>query len=110
MHPQYHEYVEKLKKKLPEKLNVVYLVNSGSEANELAFLIAKLYTGAQEIISLQNGYHGGTLATQAATGLSVAKYPVPQAAGFTHVKFKCSKQIHFLVNFIKIQLFYCFNL
>ncbi|KAH0540817.1 alanine--glyoxylate aminotransferase 2, mitochondrial [Cotesia glomerata] len=85
MHPQYHEYVEKLKKKLPEKLNVVYLVNSGSEANELAFLIAKLYTGAQEIISLQNGYHGGTLATQAATGLSVAKYPVPQANGFTHI-------------------------
>ncbi|XP_008544084.1 alanine--glyoxylate aminotransferase 2, mitochondrial [Microplitis demolitor] len=85
MHPQYHEYVDKLKKKLPENLNVIYLVNSGSEANELAFLLAKLYTGAQEIISLQNGYHGGTAATQAASGLSIAKYPVAQTPGFTHV-------------------------
>ncbi|XP_034939243.1 alanine--glyoxylate aminotransferase 2, mitochondrial isoform X2 [Chelonus insularis] len=85
MHPKYYDYVNKLKKKMPDKLDVVYLVNSGSEANELAFLIARLYTGAQEIISLQNGYHGGTYVTQTATGMSIAKYPVPFAPGFHHV-------------------------
>ncbi|KAK0168982.1 hypothetical protein PV327_002738 [Microctonus hyperodae] len=85
MHSQYHEYVAKLKKKLPERLNIVHLVNSGTEANELAFLIARLYTGAQEIISLQNCYHGSSLATQAATAMPTMKHPISPLPGFIHV-------------------------
>jgi acetylornithine/succinyldiaminopimelate/putrescine aminotransferase len=45
---------------LPEKLDAVYLVNSGSEAIEGAMKLAKRYTGRNEIISFSNGYHGST--------------------------------------------------
>lgn len=58
LHPQVHEYVQKLTKKLPEHLNTVYFVNSGSEANDLALLMARLHTGSFDILSLRNAYHG----------------------------------------------------
>lgn len=45
---------------LPENLNSVYYVNSGSEAIEGAMKLAKRFTGRTEIISFQNGYHGST--------------------------------------------------
>lgn len=54
MHPNIYEYSEKLSSKLPGDLNVVYLVNSGSEANDLAILLARLYTKNYEIITLKN--------------------------------------------------------
>lgn len=85
MHPKYHEYVDKLTAKLPDKLNIVYLVNSGSEANELAFLMSRLYTGAQTIVSLRNCYHGGSYATAVATAMSTWKYPMAQPSGYIHV-------------------------
>lgn len=52
--------------------------NSGTEANELALMMAKLYTGSHDIISLRNGYHGNAAGTMAATGQSVWKYNVVQ--------------------------------
>lgn len=51
---------ELLTKQLPEKLNSVYFVNSGSEAIEGAMKLAKRYTGKHEIIAFKNAYHGGT--------------------------------------------------
>ncbi|MGZ4068471.1 MAG: aspartate aminotransferase family protein, partial [Bacteroidia bacterium] len=45
---------------LPEKLNTVYFVNSGSEATEGALKLAKRYTGRSEMISCKNCYHGST--------------------------------------------------
>jgi alanine-glyoxylate transaminase/(R)-3-amino-2-methylpropionate-pyruvate transaminase len=36
----------------------VYLVNSGSEANDLAMYMSRLYTGNFDILSFRNGYHG----------------------------------------------------
>ncbi|MEZ5196100.1 MAG: aspartate aminotransferase family protein [Bacteroidales bacterium] len=45
---------------LPENLDAVYYVNSGSEANEGAMKLAKRYTARTEIISFKNAYHGGT--------------------------------------------------
>ncbi|XP_043488551.1 alanine--glyoxylate aminotransferase 2 homolog 1, mitochondrial [Polistes fuscatus] len=85
MHPSLYEYTEKLAAKLPEKLRVIYLVNSGSEANELAYLMARLYTGEQNIISLNNCYHGGTYGTSATTALSTWKYAISQPPGHIHV-------------------------
>lgn len=38
------EYAKELSDKLPKNLNNIYFVNSGSEANELAIHIARLYT------------------------------------------------------------------
>ena len=45
---------------LPEHLDNVFLVNSGSEAAEGALKLAKRYTGRTEIISFNNCYHGST--------------------------------------------------
>ena len=52
-------------------LSVSYFTNSGSEANEVAILSAREFTGQREVISLRNGYHGGT---QAAMGLTAARH------------------------------------
>ncbi|MES2591446.1 MAG: aspartate aminotransferase family protein [Bacteroidota bacterium] len=45
---------------LPENLNSVYFVNSGSEAIEGAMKLAKRFIGRTEIISFKNAYHGST--------------------------------------------------
>ena len=45
---------------LPESLQSVYYVNSGSEANEAALKLAKRVTGRREIVSCRNAYHGST--------------------------------------------------
>ncbi len=51
---------ELLTNNLPESLNSVYLVNSGSEAIEGAMKLAKRVTGRTKIISFYNAYHGST--------------------------------------------------
>ncbi len=53
-------FAKKISDLLPEKLNSVYFVNSGSEANEGAMKLAKRYTGRSEIISCKDAYHGST--------------------------------------------------
>lgn len=45
---------------LPDTLQSVYFVNSGSEAVEGAMKLAGRFTGRKEIIALRNAYHGGT--------------------------------------------------
>ncbi|MEZ5006791.1 MAG: aspartate aminotransferase family protein [Chitinophagales bacterium] len=45
---------------LPENLDNVYFVNSGTEATEGAMKVAKRYTQRSEIISCKNAYHGST--------------------------------------------------
>jgi acetylornithine/succinyldiaminopimelate/putrescine aminotransferase len=51
---------EALAKLLPESLNNVYFVNSGSEAIEGALKLAKRYTGRTDIVSCVNAYHGSS--------------------------------------------------
>ena len=57
--PQVH-LTTRLAGLLPEKLNSVYFVNSGSEAMEGALKLAKRFTGRSEIISFTDAYHGST--------------------------------------------------
>ncbi|MFW5707825.1 MAG: aspartate aminotransferase family protein [Bacteroidota bacterium] len=45
---------------LPEHLNNVYFVNSGSEAIEGALKLAKRHTGRTEVVAFKNAYHGST--------------------------------------------------
>ncbi|KAK2722480.1 alanine--glyoxylate aminotransferase 2, mitochondrial-like [Artemia franciscana] len=82
LYPSVHEYVSKLAEKMPGDLKVVYFVNSGSEANDLAMLMARLYTGANDIISLRNAYHGMSPWTMQLTAHSTWKYNV--ATGGVH--------------------------
>lgn len=51
---------EAITKLLPESLNNVYFVNSGSEAIEGALKLAKRHTGRTDIISCKNAYHGSS--------------------------------------------------
>jgi 4-aminobutyrate aminotransferase-like enzyme/Ser/Thr protein kinase RdoA (MazF antagonist) len=60
LHENMVMFVEELLSTLPPQLNVAFLVNSGSEANELALRLAKNYTGQKDMIVSQVGYHGNT--------------------------------------------------
>jgi taurine--2-oxoglutarate transaminase len=53
---------------LPEGLNKFFFTTSGTEANEAAFKIARMYTGKTKIIARYRSYHGSTMASIAATG------------------------------------------
>ena len=66
------EYADRLAGLLPDPLGVVMFVNSGSEANDLAYQIAATVTGAPGVITTDNAYHGMTLAT---TAMSPEEYP-----------------------------------
>ncbi|KAK4760955.1 hypothetical protein SAY87_005848 [Trapa incisa] len=78
LHHAIGDFAEALASKMPGNLKVVYFVNSGSEANELAMLMARLYTGNLEMISLRNAYHGGSSGTLGLTALNTWKYSIPQ--------------------------------
>ena len=53
-------YAQRIASLLPDPLDTVYFVNSGSEAVEGALKLAKRYTGRTEIIYYKNAYHGST--------------------------------------------------
>ncbi|CAN6478857.1 unnamed protein product [Victoria cruziana] len=78
LHHAVAEYAEALASKMPGDLKVVYFVNSGTEANELAMLMARLYTGNVRMVALRNAYHGGSSGTLGLTALKTWKYNIPQ--------------------------------
>ncbi len=84
LHPNVAAYAEKLASKLPGELKICYFVNSGSEANDLALLMARAYTGNYDVIALRNAYHGGNASGMAVTAHSVWKYNVPHSFGVHH--------------------------
>ncbi|KAJ9694109.1 hypothetical protein PVL29_009883 [Vitis rotundifolia] len=72
------DFAEALASKMPGDLKVVFFTNSGTEANELAMMMARLYTGCNDIISLRNAYHGNAAGTMGATAQRVWKFNVVQ--------------------------------
>ena len=84
LQPRIAEFAEKLASKMPGDLKVCYFVNSGSEANDLALLMARLHTGNFDVIALRNGYHGGNASGMGMTAHSSWKFNVPQAFGVHH--------------------------
>lgn len=100
------EYSEKLLKTLPGSFDSVFFCNSGlfaiilglflkkkeilffvfltlgSEATELAILMARAHTGSNAVLSLQNGYHGVSSSGLGAVGLGVWKHNVVTGQGF----------------------------
>ena len=52
------DYSKMLCESLGEGFDTVFLTNSGSEANDFAVMLSKLYTGGSKIITLKNSYHG----------------------------------------------------
>ena len=86
LQPKIAEYAEKLASKMPGNLKVCYFVNSGSEANDLALLMARLYTGNYDVIALRNAYHGGNASGMAVTAHSSWKFNVPHSFGVHHAQ------------------------
>lgn len=58
---------------------VAYFVNSGSEANDMAIMMARLYTRNYDILALRNAYHGLSDATVGLLGHHTWKPNLPQA-------------------------------
>ncbi|HMP72814.1 MAG TPA: aminotransferase class III-fold pyridoxal phosphate-dependent enzyme [Kiritimatiellia bacterium] len=84
LNPVIAEYAEMLASKMPGNLKVCYFVNSGSEANDLALLMARLYTGNYDVLALRNAYHGGVASTMGLTAHGTWKFNVPHSFGVHH--------------------------
>ena len=84
LHPNIALYSQALAARMPGDLKVCYFVNSGSEANDLAMLLARAYTGNYDLLALRNAYHGGNSSGMALTAHSTWKFNVPHAFGVHH--------------------------
>ncbi|XP_020026063.1 alanine--glyoxylate aminotransferase 2, mitochondrial [Castor canadensis] len=80
-HPPMHEYAEKLSALLPEPLKVIFLVNSGSEANDLAMLMARAHSNNTDIISFRGAYHGCSPYILGLTNVGTFKMELPSGMG-----------------------------
>ena len=78
LHDYLVAYLERLTAMLPPPLSVVYLVCSGSEANELALRLARAHTGRDGIVVMETGYHGNT---NALVDISPYKFEGPGGRG-----------------------------
>uniref|UniRef100_A0A8C9BDJ8 Alanine--glyoxylate aminotransferase 2, mitochondrial n=1 Tax=Phocoena sinus TaxID=42100 RepID=A0A8C9BDJ8_PHOSS len=78
-HPPIHEYAEKLSALLPEP--VIFLMNSGSEANDLAMLMARAHSNNTDIISFRGAYHGCSPYTLGLTNVGFYKMELPSGMG-----------------------------
>jgi 4-aminobutyrate aminotransferase-like enzyme/Ser/Thr protein kinase RdoA (MazF antagonist) len=78
LHPAQVAFARALLERLPAGFTHVFLVNSGSEANELALRLARAHTGATDMIVLDQGYHGWTTG---AMDLSAYKFNAPGGGG-----------------------------
>jgi 4-aminobutyrate aminotransferase-like enzyme/Ser/Thr protein kinase RdoA (MazF antagonist) len=59
------EFSERLAALLPDPLDTVFLVNSGSEASDLAIRLATATTGRRDVVAVREAYHGWTFGTDA---------------------------------------------
>ncbi len=67
------DFANRLTAILPNQLNAVYPVNSGTEANEAAIKLAKRVTGRTEIVSFRGSYHGSTHGSLSISGNEIKK-------------------------------------
>jgi len=86
LNPQLALYAKELAAKMPGELKVCYFVNSGSEANDLAVMMARAYTGNYDVIALRNAYHGGSSGTMGLTSHHTWKFNVPHSFGVQHAQ------------------------
>jgi 4-aminobutyrate aminotransferase-like enzyme len=60
LHDNLVRYAARLTALMPEPLRVAYVLNSASEANELALRLARTHTGREDVVVLESAYHGHT--------------------------------------------------
>ena len=69
-----NKLAQKLATFLPESLDCLYVVNSGTEANEAALKLAKRATGKTRLVSFRGAYHGSTHGSLSVSGNEQKKY------------------------------------
>ena len=88
------QLAELLARCLPDPLDSVYFVNSGTEATEGAMKLAKRYTGRYEIVACKQAYHGST---QGAASLMWPKDFTqayhPLLPGIRHIEYNCEENL-----------------
>ena len=75
---------EKMAQITPGKLQVSFFTPSGTDADETAVFLAKIYTGRQEIVALRHGYSGRSAIGMTLTGHSSWRLTGAQVPGITH--------------------------
>ena len=78
-------YAERLVATFPKELSVVFFVNSGAEANDLALRMTRIHTGSKEVIALDHAYHGHVISL---IDISPYKFDRPGGGGcpeHTHI-------------------------
>jgi 4-aminobutyrate aminotransferase len=75
---------EKLAEITPGELSKTYFTNSGTEANEMAVQLARVYTGNYEVVALRHGYSGRSQMAQGLTGHAPWRKSLPGTFGVTH--------------------------
>jgi len=82
------ELLERLSRIAPKGLTRSYLSNSGAEAVEFAFKLAKRKTGKTEIVAMMNAFHGKSMGALAATWKKKYKEGFgPMMPGYRHAPF-----------------------
>lgn len=89
------EYAEWLAGRLPEGLDNVFFVNSGSEAIDGAMKLAKRNTGRGNFVAFEKAYHGGTHGAMSILGDSKARSGyLPLLPGIKHLAFNSEEELH----------------
>jgi acetylornithine/succinyldiaminopimelate/putrescine aminotransferase len=89
------DFAELLTSNLPQKLNQVYFVNSGTEAVEGALKLAKKYTGRSKLVAFKNSYHGDTHGSLSVTGRDIYRDPyLPLLPNVHFLDFNSDKELN----------------
>ncbi len=83
-HENQVKLAEKLAQLAPGKLQTSYFTNSGTEADETAVVLARSYTGCQEVIALRYGYSGRSPMGMGLTGQASWRIGGTHVVGITH--------------------------
>ena len=85
-HPVPAHFAEELAARMPKGHDwVVHFTNSGTEAIDLALVMAQQSTGNIDMLALRNAYHGATIGAQSLTGISGFRHNIPLLGGIHHV-------------------------
>ncbi len=84
LHPNLPKLARRIAGKMPPGLDVTYFVNSGSEANELAINMARVFTGNTDVIAVRNSYHGMSSTSMGLTSHHTWKNDIPQGYRIHH--------------------------
>ena len=85
LHEGMQRYAERLKRLLPDALEVFFFTPSGSEANELALRLVRKHTGCTDVCVMDHGYHGHTTATMELSPYKFRQAGAPPKPAWVHV-------------------------